>query len=227
MMLKSFGCSFIFGTDLTDDVSSNMFDWSCNGLYIRPSRLTWPALLAKDINYEYKSLALPSIGNLQILESILKEIAQSNNDLFVIQWTWIDRFDFERQDRNEKQNFWDTILPNGTDRNSQWYFKNIHSQYRDKLTTLTYIKTAVDALQQNNIPFVMTNIDDLVFENIWHCNDGIAYLQNYLKPYFIDFEGLSFLEWTKKKGFPLSETLHPMDAAHRAAFELIKSYNLV
>lgn len=227
MMLKSFGCSFIFGSDLSDDVSKEMLDWTCNGFYIRPSKLTWPALLAQDLNYEYKSQALPGIGNLQIFESVLKEISQPNNDLFVIQWSWIDRFDYENNLRTDRNNFWNTILPGADNRNSEWYFKYIHSQYRDKLTTLTYIKTTIDALQQNNIPFIMTNIDDLVFEHKWHTNTGIEYLQDYIKPHIVSFDGLNFLDWAKNKGFPISETLHPLESAHRAAFELIKSYNLV
>jgi hypothetical protein len=41
------------------------------------------------------------------------------------------------------------------------------------------------------------------------------------------FENKSFLEYSKEKGFEISQTLHPLGAAHRAAAELINSYNLV
>jgi hypothetical protein len=41
------------------------------------------------------------------------------------------------------------------------------------------------------------------------------------------FQEKTFLEYSKEKGFPISETLHPLEPAHQAAFELIKSYNLV
>lgn len=228
MMLKSFGCSFIFGSDLSDDISKNMFNWTNDAIYIRPSQLTWPALLAKHYNYEYLSRALPGIGNLQILESILKEIPISNsNDLFVIQWTWIDRFDYENINRTDRDNFWNTILPQEQKKVADWYFKHIHSQYRDKLTTLIYIKTALDALQQNNIPFIITNLDDLIFENIWHSNSAIEYLQNCVKPHVTRFDGLNFFEWAIKKEFKMSEDRHLLDDAHFAAYELIKSYNLV
>lgn len=227
MVLKSFGCSFIFGTELIDDVSSAMLDWSDPEKFIHPSKLTWPALLANDRECEYVSKSLPGIGNFQILETILKEIVQHNNDLFVIQWTWIDRFDYENILRNKRKNFWNTILPGDTDRTAEWYFKYVHSQYRDKLTTLTCIKTAIDALQQNNIPFIMANIDDLVFETQWHTNDAIQYLQDYIKPYITNFNGLNFLDWAKTNGFPIGAYHHPLEEAHQAAFELVKSYNLV
>lgn len=227
MLLKSFGCSFIFGTELADDISSEMLDWSDPDKFIHPSKLTWPALLANDRKCEYISKSLPGIGNFQILETILKELAQPNNDLFVIQWTWIDRFDYENILRNKRKNFWNTILPGDTDRVAEWYFKYVHSQYRDKLTTLTCIKTAIDALQQNNVPFIMANIDDLVFETEWHTNDAIEYLQDYIKPHITNFNGLNFLDWAKTNGFPIGAYQHPLEEAHRAAFELVKSYNLV
>jgi hypothetical protein len=228
MNLKSFGCSFIFGTELSDDVSDCMLDWSENGKWIRPSQLTWPALLAQNFGYDYQSRALPGIGNLQILETILTEIPKCNqDDVFVIQWTWIDRLDYENINRSDRDNFWNTMLPGDTDKNSQWYYKNIHSEYRDKLSSLIYIKTAIDTLQEKNIKFIMANLDDLIFDQTWHCNSAIEYLQNYVQPHITYFEGLNFLKWAKQKRFPVSETLHPLEAAHQAGFELIKSYNLV
>jgi hypothetical protein len=43
MNLKSFGCSFIFGSELSDD--------GRNGLYATGSRLTWPAHVAQHLGY--------------------------------------------------------------------------------------------------------------------------------------------------------------------------------
>jgi hypothetical protein len=228
MILKSFGCSFIFGTELSDDVSHCMLDWSDNGKWIRPSQLTWPALLAQDLGYDYQSHALPGIGNLQILESILNEIPKcKQDDVFVIQWTWIDRLDYENINRTDRDNFWNTMLPSNDDKNSQWYYKNIHSEYRDKLSALIYIKTAINALQEKNVKFFMTNLDDLIFDQTWHWNSAVDCLQTYVKPHITCFEGLNFLKWAQEKQFPISKNLHPLEDAHRSAFELIKSYNLV
>jgi hypothetical protein len=228
MKLKSFGCSFIFGSDLKDDVSSQMLDWSNNGIYIKPSCLTWPALLANHYNYDYISYALPGIGNLQILESVLNEInVSSAQDLFVIQWTWIDRFDYENRNRTERENFWTTILPNDKDKISETYLKYIHSQYRDKLSTLILIKTAIDLLEQKNIPYIMTNIDDLVFEDTWHSSLATQLLQKDIKSRIVSFDGFNFLEWSKKCHYKVSESMHPLEDAHRHAADLIISYNLL
>ena len=56
---------------------------------------------------------------------------------------------------------------------------------------------------------------------------AIQELQEYIRPHMITFEDQTFLEWSRKKGFPISETLHPLEEAHQAALELIKNYNLV
>lgn len=225
MVLKSFGCSFIFGSDLADD--------GLGTPYAKPSQLTWPSLLAQDLGYEYQCYARPGSGNLRILEKILS-IATQGPAFFVIGWSWIDRFDYTVDPTGKDhiydlaaKNVWRTVMPIDTDNRANVYYRNLHSQYRDKLSTLTYIKTAIDVLQQKDISFIMTYMDELIFETEWHANSAIIYLQDYIRPHMTRFEGRTFLDWSKEKGFPISETLHPLEPAHQAAFELIKSYNLV
>ncbi len=228
MTLKSFGCSFIYGSDLADEDDGEPYTLS--------SQLTWPALLAQDINYDYRCYARPGSGNLRILEKILTQVAESDHrDLFVVGWSWIDRFDYtvDPSDKNHRyvlhqydlagQNLWRTVTPTDTDIRAQIYYRDLHSQYRDKLSTLVCIKTAIDAIKQKNISFIMTYIDELVFETEWHTNTAILDLQNYVRPYMTKFNGQTFLDWAKQKGFPISETLHPLEDAHRAASELIYS----
>jgi hypothetical protein len=226
MKLKSFGCSFIYGSDLAD-----------NGrgfLVATPSQLTWPSLLAQDLNYTYECYARPGSGNLRTLEKVLNQASTDDSAMFVIGWTWIDRFDYtavptEPTVRSEfiGDEVWKTVMPVDTDVRAHNYYRDLHSQYRDKLTSLIYIKTAVDTLNQKNIPFIMTYMDELLFETQWHYTNAVKDLQDYIQPYMTKFEGSTFLDWSKQKGFPISETLHPLESAHQAAFELIKSYNLV
>jgi len=229
MTLKSFGCSFIFGSDLADVVGH------FGEPYSPPSKSTWPALLAQHLNYEYQCHARPGSGNLRILEKILSHASNSNSDdLFVIGWSWIDRFDYtvDLTGRDHiydlaGDNVWRTIMPVDTNNQAQVYYRDLHSQFRDKLSSLTYVKTAIDTLQQKNIPFIMTYMDELLFETAWHATPAITDLQDYIKPHLTKFENKTFLDFSKEKGFPISETLHPLEPAHQAAFELIQSYNLV
>ena len=203
-MLKSFGCSFIFGSDLSDDGQTVT--------YATPSKLTWPALMAKKIGLNYACYARPGSGNLRILESVLSHAATGEKDLFVIGWTWIDRFDY-----TTTQDEWKTILPVDTTALAKTYYKDLHSQYRDKLTTLLQIRIAIDALNQSQIPFIMTYMDDLIFESKWHTTSAVIRLQEFVQPYMTTFEGNTFLDWARTKNYEISPTLHPLEPAHAAA----------
>ena len=86
MKLKSFGCSFVFGTDLHDDGRDLP--------KITPSKHTWPALLAQHLGQAYECYARPGSGNLQIWENIANQITTQESALYVISWTWINRFDY-------------------------------------------------------------------------------------------------------------------------------------
>jgi hypothetical protein len=205
MKLKSFGCSFVFGSDLTN------------------TQATWPALLAQDLALEYECHARPGAGNLQITDNLLKHIHKNEPSVYVVGWTWIDRFDYNQS----KNAYWDTIMPVDTDERAGYYYKNLHSQFRDKLTTLINIKLAIDTLTQNGCKFIMTYMDELIFETQWHCKPSILLLQDYIKPHMTKFNGQTFLDWSRSNGFAISDRLHPLEPAHEAGFELIKSYNLV
>ena len=209
-MLKSFGCSFIFGSDLSDDGQTVT--------YATPSKLTWPALMAKKIGLNYACYARPGSGNLRILESVLSHAATGEKDLFVIGWTWIDRFDY-----TTTQDEWKTILPVDTTALAKTYYKDLHSQYRDKLTTLLQIRIAIDALNQSQIPFIMTYMDDLIFESKWHTTSAVIRLQEFVQPYMTTFEGNTFLDWARTKKYEISPTLHPLEPAHAAAAEFMLS----
>lgn len=223
MRLKSFGCSFIFGNDLKD-VNDRLGE-----PYSLPSQYTWPSIFARHFGYGYECYARPGSGNLRILEKVLNHAAQhTGSEMFVIGWSWIDRFDYttditERTHQYDitGSNKWCTLMPINTSDTAQTYYKYLHSQYRDKLTSLIYIKTAVDVLRQKNIPFVMTYMDDLLFSTEYYSNPEVLELQDYILPYMTTFEGKTFLDWSRSHGYPESPTWHPLEPAHQAAAELM------
>ena len=88
------------------------------------------------------------------------------------------------------------------------------------------IKLVIDTLNQHKIPFLMTHIDDLLFNKTYHVSESVLYLQECVKPYIMDFEGTNFLSWSKKNHYPVSNSLHPLEQAHAAAAKLlIKSFD--
>ena len=215
MQVKSFGCSFIFGSELSDDGK--------NKKYATGSRLTWPALLAKHYNYQYQTHARPGSGNLQILERLMSNLAGViNNDIIcVIGWTWIDRFDYCIEKPLWPGLPWATLMPIDTTETAKIYYKDLHSELRDKLTNLLYIKQAIDLLKEKHIPFVMTYMDHLLFDTRWNTTPAVTELQNYIKPYMTTFADLNFQEWSKKNNFLISKIGHPLEQAHQAAADYI------
>lgn len=220
MNLKSFGCSFIYGSELSDEV---LWD-EATRRYPKHSKLTWPAQLARHLNYNYLCYAKPGAGNLQIAERVLTHLATNEQALFVINWTFIDRFDYI--DLNNPYEWsggmrWSTLMPVDETDIAKTYYKQLHSEIRDKLTTLMSIKLVVDTLNQKNCPFIMTYMDDLMFDKRWHTTPAITDMQNYVHPHMTTFDGLTLQQWTKKNGYPITGIGHPLDQAHAAAGQLM------
>ena len=215
MQVKSFGCSFIFGSELLDDGK--------NEKYATGSQLTWPALLAKHYNYQYQTHARPGSGNLQILERLMSHFAGPVNDetICVIGWTWIDRFDYCTNQSPWPGLPWSTLMPVDTSETAKIYYRNLHSELQDKLVNLVYIKQAIDFLKEKSIPFIMTYMDHLLFDTRWNSTPAITELQNYVKPYMTAFDGLNFQEFSKKNKYPISNIGHPLEQAHRSAGDYI------
>lgn len=196
MKIKIFGCSFMAGTDLVH------------------TDLVWPAQIAQQLGCDWENFAAPGIGNLRIMESVLTHADSSSMN--VIAWTWIDRFDVMPSATES----WITLRPVLDHDLADHYFRFFHGQYRDMLTSLTYLALTIDFLQRENAPFVITVIDNLLFETVqpgWHSPLAINALQCHVRPHVHYFDGLTFLQWARAHKFDISPTLHPLGTAHTAA----------
>lgn len=204
MKLKSFGCSHIFGNDHQDQSAG------------RPSHSTWPALLAKYLDLQYECYAQAGAGNLYIAEQVLAQ-ATREPALFVINWTYIDRFDYIHPSTND----WATIRPSQTDRVSDTYYRQFQSEYRDKLTTLMGMKLCMDTLTQQNIPFIISYLDPLTFDQAWHTSPAVTALQTALEPRMFEFDHMNFVEYAKQKGHPSSALDHVLESGHKACADYV------
>lgn len=220
MRLKSFGCSFIYGSDLKDCPHGEGRD------HPPPSQFTWPALLAARNGLDYECHARPASSNLQILETLLSQTRSDYDAVYVINWTWIDRFGFLSSEASSGLHPWNplgwcSILPSADDAVADMYYRHLHSQFRDKLESLVCVKTAADVLIDKNIRFLMTYTDNLMFETEWHVSPAITCLQNYASIHMQDFEKLSYWDWIKTNDFEITEKWHPLEKAHLAAADLM------
>jgi len=206
MLVKSFGCSFIFGTDLPDQKGK------------KSSQLVWPAVFSQRLGHHHICYAHGGIGNLAIADGVLREISYNVTALFIIGWTWIDRFDYG--DIN-KDSVWSTIRPGSDSNLAKTYYRELHSETRDKLTNLMTIRTVIDSLRERNFPFIMTYMDELLFDRSCNTTPSITDLQDYVEPYMTRFEGKTFLEWSRSRDYPESAGWHPLEQAHATGAELM------
>jgi hypothetical protein len=221
MMLKAFGCSFIYGTELAD--VGDPFSPS------RPpaSKNTWTALIAKKLALSYKCAAKGGCGNLLILDRVLDniEMDRDQQDFYIVAWTYGMRFDYSNRVgphfNGPELDCWRTLRPMDLSNLHDFYFEKLQSDHRDKLTTLLYMSQAIDALQSRNLPFYMTCMDDEIFNEKWHSTPGMQYLQKKVQPHIRTFEGQNFLRWARARGFPVGDGGHPLEEAHAAAADLV------
>lgn len=197
MKIQSFGCSFLSGSELSS------------------VKRTWPSLISQTIGLEHENYARAGVGNLYILTKILNHA--DKDACVIVNWTYIDRFDF----CSSQTERWETLRPSLDHDLADIYFKKMHGQFRDMLTALVYINTAIGYLKQQEIPFVMTYMDSVLFDTVdpdWHHPAGVDFLQNQIRPWIQDFGNYkNFLHWAEAHGYPISDLRHPLDAAHLAA----------
>lgn len=160
---------------------------------------------------------------MHIAERVLTHAAINDPAFFVVGWTWIDRFDYTKDQTNR----WSSLMPIDDSETAKVYYRDLHSEFRDKFASLSLIKLTIDTLNQKRIPFLMTYMDDLIFDSQWHSSPAITDMQQCIRPYLHNWNGMNFVEWAKKQGYPISKTMHPLEDAHAAAAELMTNHILV
>lgn len=208
MKLKSFGCSFIWGTDLADaDPKTG-------------SLSTWPALVARQRAYTYKNCAIGGSGNQHIAACVAAQLGEHENDhcIYVIQWTWADRFDYIDHDSR-----WQTLRPSLEMPHADYYYRYLNSEFRDRLCSLQTITATIALLQHHEQPFVMTALDNSLGDKLdphWFHPSILDSHWQVIKPHLKWFEGHDFLSWSRKRGYAESALCHPLEQAHQAAAAL-------
>lgn len=211
--LKSFGCSFVLGTELSD-----WSDRSPNS----PSNLTYPALIAKQLDKEYSCRARGAQGNQHILWQILTTVESRKHysqSLYIINWTYADRFDYGLTITDD-DNSWKCFLPTDQSAEAVFYYKKLHSDIFDKWRSLQCIYCAIQTLTNQDIPFLMTCMDPSILDESW-VTPNVKLIQNSVRPFLHDFEGTDFLTWSRQHGYSISALNHPLEDAHAAAAEYL------
>lgn len=221
MKIVSFGDSFVYGTELANNVNGSQ---------------SWVARAARNIGVDYETLATPGCGNERIAQQVLKYFANNSaqDTLAVINWTWSMRWDVYFV-ANEA---WTTIGPscvpsNLQDTLSQDQASRVIDFYNDytgnsmlwdRYRTLQAMATAQGYLAAKAVPNVQTYMDFTVFDQTYHAPDYIQELQKIVSKPLETFEGKNFLDWSLARGYAVTQPWqHPLEDAHSAAAELWQS----
>jgi len=226
--LLSAGCSFVYGAELSDspDPLGNN----------KPSNKSWVSLYANKKGYNHITEATCGISNVGIARKVISAVENEVVDKVIVQWTFIDRFELRWNNDNYQTFAWWNSKDYSTDNKfvnefrgknkanteiaTLWY-KNIHSK---NTAYYYYIKSKVELgnyLNFKKIPYVFLDA-----ENIEIPKTDDIYINSYtnISKNFnnLSFDGMGFYDWATNNNFPVGNEGHPLDEAHRAAFELIQ-----
>jgi hypothetical protein len=224
----AFGDSFTRGDELADSkLPSSIEPYS-------HSKLTWPALVAD--NCPYECYAVGGIGNQWISWKVTSLLRKLQNCLVIVNWTWFERFDYV--DVIDKS--WATAHPRITNDVNHFFYKHIDSDVWNLFRNLQQIHSTICLLEQNNIKFLMTCLDPMLYKKAiypetpswqnghqdptsWQHEhrDAAVELQKEVMHYIINFYGFTFAEWTKHKKFEIGPGGHPLQKAHAEAAKYI------
>ena len=186
------------------------------------SQLTWPALLSRQLGMVYECYAHPGRGNFFIANQLLDNLAKNEPALHVINWTYIDRFDFVDQDYTDGR--WETLRPGRNNHpHGDFYYRNLHSELSDKLHSLQLIKLVTMELLAAGQPFIMTYMDDLIWDQRWRTTPAICQQQEFLKPYMLhwglkDHDPMNWSGWAVQQGHPVTAQNHLLESGHDLVF---------
>jgi hypothetical protein len=217
--IVSFGDSFVFGSE-----QKNNDDGA----------LGWIGRAAGKLGCEYHTSSVPGCGNDHIARQIYTWFSKNSakDTLAVINWTWMNRWDFYIVEHET----WITLGPTCVPEKLKHLVERTQAQdmidfYKtranssiawNKFRNLQTIYAVQSYLKQKNINAVQTYMDYELFDQTYHAPDYIQELQALVKPAMQLFEGKNFVDWSRNNGFEVTPAPgdHPLESAHIAACDL-------
>jgi len=216
--IVSFGDSFVFGSELANNADGSK---------------AWAGQIAKLLDCEYHTNAVPGCGNDYIARQILSWFANNSTDdtLAVINWTWMCRWDFYITEHETWITLGPTCVPeklkNLVDQSEAqdmitFYKHRANSSLLwNKIRNLQTIWSIQCYLRLKGINCVQTYMDYEMFDTQWHAPDYVQELQKLVLPDLELFEGKNFVDWSHARGYPVTiQGNHPLEQAHNEAAKL-------
>ena len=182
---------------------------------------SFPAIIAKKLNYEFVSKAKPIISNHKITRKILSYESYQPGDFVLADWTSTVRHEFRTQ-----QGWTGTSRGNikpGSVFEEQWYQGPGQWEYTGVYFALKEILLAQTFLVNKNIPYLFVFDNNEVLDSMLY-KEPDPYLASLISlinwDQFLWFENNGFVNWCKKHNYEFDGT-HPVKSAHQAAAEYI------
>lgn len=215
--IAGFGDSFIYGSELPDNNDGTLG--------------SWPSLISQKINCCYECYAKPGVGNEQIAQQVYSYINNNPIDqtVFVINWTWLGRWDIHLTPANHWVTLGPTCVPQKLQPSlTQQQASQVIDQFQGPLNSLLghkyrslqAIHGVHSLLNKLGAATIISNMDKEIFNRQWHVTPFINLLQNELEKDMLYFEGKNFLDWSRDRGYKITPAWHPLVDAHNAASEL-------
>lgn len=199
----AFGDSYTVGYDLSD------FDEDANSDNCWRSEISYSALVAKELNYNYNCKAQGYYANNAICRTIIENINNiEQDDLVLVMWTFPIRREFLMEDTGLQ-----TIGRESDHEFAKHYLKYIDLNDSTMFDlTLKDIYTAQALLQNHNYLFLntVTEISQKLI-NLDEWSSPLAERINLDR--WVMLDGLGFHEWSEQQ-LGIKYTGHPTDQAH-------------
>jgi len=153
------GCSLTYGHGLPDCV--DRLNQKAPG--ILPSKLSWPKLVADQLNRYCINLSRPGASNKEIWHTLLKSNFEPD-DIVIVNWSFLYRFCSLISTREVKQ-----ILLKTPEKESKFYYKSIFTSYDSVLDFYLRVRDADAYVRSQGVEKIIhTTIEDLDNLTAWH-----------------------------------------------------------
>ena len=226
------GDSFIYGSELSDCIDQHGIE--------QVSQLTYPALIAKEVNMEYTCVARPGYSNAAVRRTVMNACEQySDIALVIVSWSFTGRYEFRINQEWRQLSSW-TAVDDIKEIEKKFQFDNpiVLQHHANELaktkqsglndfakwlyTNTDYIAEVYDTLSNvillqqyltlHDIPYIFTAADRKNVD-VSVDDESVQTLQKQLNEIWGWFDNKGFYTWAQDMRFPFATT-HPREQAH-------------
>lgn len=212
--IVSFGDSFVFGSELENNVDGHQ---------------AWPSIVASRLGVGYQTFSHPGCGNEHIARQIYQYFSENSvtDTLAIINWTWSMRWDFYIVDTESWVTLGPTCVPRKlSDHVTESEAEKLISFYNrytgdsmlwNRYRSLQAMLAVQSYLKYIGANTIQTYMDYDLFDTEYHAPNYIRTLQDLVKVNLEpdNWQGKNFLEWSRERGHEISKFWdHPLLSAH-------------